>query len=240
MSSSVKKLKVMPTSEILLEDYCGNLSLKDNDVSNMLVKRMQKKYKISDETMQKIVSRDREIFERRGNEASSYAFDSENGLYDTLDILYNYIQPTEVEQWFFITQRFLDLTFSELAVASRLFLNLGTVHTLNGIHLEKKVNDLQKARNEKALGEYYEYLNKSTRAYLQVNAGCHSSIVRPSFSDSFKTSKISVGESQNLFCKNAMLYNEFLHTKKNTDAYNEEMQLIKRHPNMEQIYQKRR
>ena len=99
---------------------------------------------------------------------------------------------------------------------------------------------MQKASNKKALGEYYEYLNKSTRAYLRVNTGCHSSIVRPSFSDSFKISKISVGESQNLFSKNAMLYNEFLHTKKNTDAYNEEMQLIKKHPNMEQIYQKRR
>ena len=92
MSSNVKKLEVMLISQILLEDYRGHLSLKDNDVSNMLVKRMQKKYRISDETMQKIVSRDREIFERRGNEDSSYAFDSEHGLYDTLDILYNLLQ----------------------------------------------------------------------------------------------------------------------------------------------------
>ena len=59
MSSNVKKLEVMLISQILLEDYRGHLSLKDNDVSNMLVKRMQKKYRISDETMQKIVSRDR-------------------------------------------------------------------------------------------------------------------------------------------------------------------------------------
>lgn len=240
MSSNVKELKVMPTSQILLEDYRRNFSLKDKDVSNMLVKRMQKKYKISDETIQKIINRDREIFERRGNEDSSYAFDSEHGLYDTLDILYNYIQPTEVEQWFFVTQRFLNLTFSELAVASRLFLNLGSVHALNGIHLEKKVHDLQKASNEKALGQYYGYLNQSARAYLRINTGCHSSVVKPSFSDSFKISKISASESQNLFSKGAILYNEFLNTKKNTEAYNTEMKLIEDHPNMKQIYQKRR
>lgn len=42
MSSNVKKLEVMPISQILLEDYRGHLSFEDNDVSNMLVKRMQK------------------------------------------------------------------------------------------------------------------------------------------------------------------------------------------------------
>ena len=42
MSSNVKKLEVMLISQILLEDYRGHLSLEDNDVSNMLVKRMQK------------------------------------------------------------------------------------------------------------------------------------------------------------------------------------------------------
>lgn len=240
MSSIVKKLKVMPTSQILLEDYCGEISLKDKDVSNMFTKRMHKKYKISDATIQKIINRDREIFDRRGNESSFYAFDSQHGLYDTLDILYDYIQPTDPERWFFVTQRFLDLTFSELAVASRLFLNLGAVHSLNGIHLEKTAGDLEQERNEKALGEYYEYLNKSARTFLRVNTDCHSSIVQPSFSDSFKTSKISIYESQNHFSKNALLYKEFLNTKKNEDAYNREMQLIEEHPNMKQIYQKRR
>lgn len=165
MSSIVKKLKVMPTSQILLDDYRGEISLKDKDVSNMLTKRMHKKYKISDATIQKIINRDREIFDRRGDESSFYAFDSQHGLYDTLDILYDYIQPTDPERWFFVTQRFLDLTFSELAVASRLFLNLGAVHSLNGIHLEKTAGDLEQERNEKALGEYYEYLNKSARTF---------------------------------------------------------------------------
>lgn len=46
MNSDVKKLKVMPTSQILLEDYCGNLSLKDKDVSNMFIKRMQKNIRL--------------------------------------------------------------------------------------------------------------------------------------------------------------------------------------------------
>ena len=67
MSSIVKKLKVMPTSQILLEDYRGEISLKDKDVSNMFTKRMHKKYKISDATIQKIINRDREIFDRRGD-----------------------------------------------------------------------------------------------------------------------------------------------------------------------------
>lgn len=90
-------------------------------------------------TIQKIIDRDREIFDRRGDESSSYAFDSQYGLYDTLDILYDYIQHIDPERWFFVTQRFLNLTFSELAVASRLFLNLGSVRSSNGIHLEKKL-----------------------------------------------------------------------------------------------------
>lgn len=240
MSSIVKKLKVMPTSQILLEDYRGEISLKDKDVSNMFTKRMHKKYKISDATIQKIINRDREIFDRRGDESSFYAFDSQHGLYDTLDILYDYIQPTDPERWFFVTQRFLDLTFSELAVASRIFLNLDAIHGVNRQKLDRSYGSFQVISQEKSLEDFYDYLSNSSRAYLRMCAEYPSSIVKPSIGDLWKTSKIAVIESSRQFSKHNPLYYELDSIRDNLDSYHTEMELIKQHPNMEQIYQKRR
>lgn len=239
MSSNVRKLKVMPTSQLLLEDYRGEISLKDKDVSNMLMKRMYNKYKISDNTFQKIVERDRKIFDRRGDHNSSYAFQSELGLYDTLDILYDYIQPADTERWFFVSKRFPDLTFSEVAVASRLFLNLGVIHDLNKRHVNNNRGDSQTTLREKILGDFYTYLCHSSRAYLRMCADYHSSIVNPSIGDLWKSSKIVVTESNRQFSKDHSLYYELDCIKDNTDSYNTEMELIKKHPNIKQIYQRR-
>lgn len=240
MSSSVQKLKVMPTSQILLDDYRGDISLKDKDVSNMLMKRMHHRYKISDNAFQKIVERDREIFDRRGDMDSSYAFQSELGLYDTLDILYDYIQPTDTERWFFVTKRFLDLTFSEVAIASGLFLNLEVIHDLNKRHANNNHEDFQTIDQEQSLGEFYTYLSNSSRAYLRMLANYHSSIVKPSIGDVWKSGKIFATESIRQLSKDSSLYYELNSIKDNTDSYNIEMKLIKKHPNIKQIYQERR
>lgn len=240
MSSIVKKLKVMPISQILLDDYRGEISLKDKDVSNMLTERMFNKYKISDNTFQKIIERDREIFNKRGDKDSSYAFQSDLGLYDTLDILYDYIQPTDTERWFFVTKRFSDLTFSEVAVASRIFLNLDAIHGVNRQKLDRSYGSFQAISQEKSLEDFYDYLSNSSRAYLRMCAEYPSSIVKPSIGDLWKTSKIAVIEPSRQFSKHNPLYYELDSIRDNLDSYHTEIELIKQHPNMEQIYQKRR
>ena len=62
MNNYIKDLKIMPASQILLADYRGNISLEDKDVSHMFMKRMHKKYKISDETIKKFIHITRKLY----------------------------------------------------------------------------------------------------------------------------------------------------------------------------------
>lgn len=231
----------MPASQILLADYRGNISLEDKDVSHMFMKRMHKKYKISDETIKKLITRDKEIFDKRGDDDSSYAFYLESHLSNTLNILYNNILPEHTEEWFYVDRRFSNLTFSELATARRLFGSLQSIHLLNEVNFKKK-GDIFKSFDEDSLVEYYGYLNKSVRAYLQKIADCHSSlsyILNPSFLDNYKINKITISESKKQFSKEYPLFQELLNIKNNEEAYKSEMCSIEKHYNMERIYKRR-
>ena len=54
----IKNLKVTPTSQILLADYRGDISLKDKDVSRVFMRRLEKKYKLRADTIDKIIWQD--------------------------------------------------------------------------------------------------------------------------------------------------------------------------------------
>lgn len=231
----IKNLKVTPTSQILLADYRGDISLKDKDVSRAFMRRLEKKYKLRADTIDKIIQQDYEVFSKRGDNVRDYAFCQDTNVYDRLDIVYDYIQPQEHEQWFLVTKRFLNFTFSELAVSIGIFCNLETFHNTKYSKLQKMNTDYQTLSNEENIRDYYRFLKLAARCRLLQKIDHNSSVVRPSFKDVTRALTVVLYENP---C--SVLSQEWNTFKQDSDSYDKEMQLIKKHSNMEQIYKNRR
>lgn len=234
----IKNLKVTPTSQILLADYRGDISLKDKDVSRAFMRRLEKKYKLRADTIDKIIQQDYEVFSKRGDNVRDYAFCQDINVYDRLDIIYDYIQPQEHEQWFLVTKRFLDFTFSELAVSIGIFCNLETFHNTKYSKLQKMNTDYQTLSNEENIRDYYRFLKLAACRRLTQKIDHNSSVVRSSFMDvvrAFRASTVVLYENP---C--SVLSQEWHTFENDSDSYDKEIQLIKKHPNMEQIYKNKR
>ena len=231
----IKNLKVTPTSQILLADYRGDISLKDKDVSRAFMRRLEKKYKLRADTIDKIIQQDYEVFSKRGDNVRDYAFCQDTNVYDRLDIVYDYIQPQEHEHWFFVTKRFLNFTFSELAVSIGIFCNLETFHNTKYSKLQKINTDYQTLSKEENIRDYYRFLKLAARSRLLQKIDHSSSVVKPSFKD--VTRALTVVSYENPCSVLSQEWNTF---KQDSDSYDKEMQLIKKHSNMEQIYKNRR
>lgn len=231
----IKNLKVAPISQILLSDYRGDISLKDKDVSRVFMGRLDRKYKLRSDTIDKIIQHDYEVFSKRGDYVRDYAFCQDTNVYDRLDIIYDYIQPQENEHWFFVTKRFLDFTFSELAVFIGMFGNLETFHDTKYSKLQKMNTDCQTLSNEENIRDYYRFLKLAARSRLLQEIDHSSSVVKPSFKDVTRALTAVLYENP---C--SVLSQEWNTFKQDSDSYDKEMQLIKKHSNMEQIYKNRR
>lgn len=163
------QLDTLATSQLVYHfTFSENNDFDLDKVSDKLLKRLNKTYKLDEEASKKFIAIEQNKFLDRGDNLNNYLFSEQKSVEDMLQVFYQYenkIYPT-----MFVKERFNDFTFSELAMLYSLFQTFKLKFQQREIKLlaaeKKEYNEdkskelLDRARQEHKMAGYYELLKK--------------------------------------------------------------------------------
>ena len=232
MSQLVKNLKMMPTSTILLATYNHDVSLDDKEVSLVLTRRLEKKYKLNSKTIRGIINQDYQVFDTRGQTIYDYAFAPGHDLDKVLDRLYDQIFPF-CEGKFVISKRAINLSFSEVAFASVLFKKLERQYAVSRNSFQ---GNEEEYCEQLQLHDFYQYLKETLENSMRIQMNHDTFITKPSFQSNLHV--MNVGLQEALKINNIQSSFSDMRHIGNGDTTDEGIKkLIRKHPNMERVYE---
>ena len=159
----MNKLKVTPTSRLIFSGvYPGYTAHTFEQNKEAIDDRLLKRYNLNKKQSLKIIKRDRNIIESRGEVLVDYAFAQGFSLPTTLDILYSQLSMSDD-----VDEMFQKLTFSELALARDLFSELEKIYN-------KRVDDADISifrEKEERLASYFGFLEYFSQIALGLRLG---------------------------------------------------------------------
>ena len=148
--------------------FSENGSFDLDEVKDNLLKRLNKVYKLDEETSKKFIAIEQEKFASRGDTLTNYLFGEPKSVEDILKTFYDC--ENKIYSTMPVKDHFNDLTFSELALLHSLFQTFKLNFQLRELKLlkaEKKENNKEKSEvlldrvhEERRMEKYYELLRK--------------------------------------------------------------------------------
>lgn len=160
----IKNLRLMPTSELIFNTVYNNQSIfNTTDINNVLLKRLSKKYKLSKEKSDNIITKEQEIIIKRDNNITNYIFDFNRGLSGTAEAFYKKLSFQEIDNPLskqlkrknnidnFLYGKTENLTFSELCLGWITIITLKIAYSMR--------NDLSPTIENEKMIEFYKTLS---------------------------------------------------------------------------------
>ena len=163
------RLDQLSTSELVYHfTFSDNSSFDVDKVSDKLLKRLNRTYKLDEEASKKFIIIEQNKFLDRGDNLTDYLFNGQKSVEDSLKTFYRY--ESKIYPTMSVKERFNDLTFSELARLYSLFQEFKLNFQQREIKLllaeKKEYNEdkskelLDRAKEEHKMASYYDLLKK--------------------------------------------------------------------------------